>query len=103
MPEEMAVWAGVPEPAPQVQFMVDEAKENEFTVLTDTEVADYDVVEMLYMIEGIWRITIEDQDESDELPSLLLGITVDRRYKTEEVRAAVRKLLENLYALEKGL
>ncbi len=96
-----AVWSGVPEPKQEVDFVVDEVKDGGFTILCDREVANYDVIDLLYMIGGIWRITIEDQDEDEEVPSVLLDVTLDRRFKADEVRQAASKLLENVYKLEK--
>ena len=99
MSEDSVIWQDVPDPQPDVPFIVDEPEENEFSVVCDKEVAEYDVIEMLYLINGIWRITVEDQDDTDN-PALELVIRVDRRYKVEAVRQAVRKLLENLYHTE---
>ncbi len=103
MSEETSIWQGVPETKPEVSFLVDEAKGNEFTVVTDKEVAGYDVIELIYMIDGVWRVTIqdmEDEDSNDENPGLVLTVMLDRRYKPDDVRLAVRKLLENLYLLD---
>ena len=99
MPEDGAIWQDVPDPQPDVPFIVDEPEENEFSVVCDKEVAGYDVIEMLYLINGIWRITVEDQDDTD-IPALELVIRIDRRYKVEMVRQATVKLLENLYHSE---
>lgn len=102
MADEAAIWQGVPETQPEVNFIVDEAKGNEFTVVTDKEVAGYDVVELIYMLDGVWRVTIqdlEDEDSDDENPGVVLNVILDRRYKAENVQQAVRKLLENLYLL----
>jgi hypothetical protein len=98
--ENTALWANVPEPTEQVDFIVDEVKDNVFTVLVDREVADYDVAEAMYLIGGIWRITQVDTDDDEDVPSVVLEITVDRRFKAEEVRAAIIKLLENMYLLD---
>jgi hypothetical protein len=95
-----AVWNGVLEPKQEVDFVVDEPKDGSFTILCDRDVAHYDVIDLLYMIGGIWRITIEDEDEDEEVPSVLLDVTVDRRFKADEVRAAAIKLLENVYGME---
>lgn len=94
---DVDIWQNVPEPQEQQNFIVDELKGNEFTVVVDKVVADTEVIEELYMIGGIWRITVEDQDDDEEVPSLLLNIVLDRRFKAEEVRQAAIKLLENLY------
>ena len=94
------LWVDVPEPKEQCNFIVDEAKDNVFTVLVDKSVAGYDVAETIYFVGGIWRIVANDTDDDEDVPSSLLEVTVDRRYKVEEVRAAVTKLLENLYRLE---
>jgi hypothetical protein len=94
------VWQGVPDPDQDAKFIVDEAKNHEFTVVVDREVANYDVIEMLYMINGVWRVNVEDQDDDEEIPSVLVLVTVDRRFNVEQTRAAVKKLLENLYAKE---
>jgi hypothetical protein len=51
-------------------------------------------------VGGIWRIVANDRDDDEDVPSMLLEITVDPRFKVDEVRAAVLKLLENLYRLE---
>jgi hypothetical protein len=102
-PDEIAIWQGVPDTEAEVNFIVDEAKGNEFTVVTDKEVAGYDVVELLYMIDGVWRVTIqdtEDEDSDSENPGLILSVILDRRYKAETVRRAVSKLLENLYLFD---
>ncbi len=95
-----ALWDGVPEPVEQNDFIVDEAKDSGFTVLVDQAVAGYDVTELMYLVGGIWRIVVNDTDDDEEVPSVLLEVTVDRRFKVDEVRAAVTKLLENLYSLE---
>ncbi len=103
MSEETAIWQGVPETKPQVSFIVDEAQGNEFTVVADKEVAGHDVVEVLYLIDGVWRVTItdmEDEDSNIDNPGLVLTLVLDRRYKADDVRQAVRKLLENLYLLD---
>src|SRR5215468_9159445 len=94
------LWVNVPEVVQEHNFIVDEAKDNVFTVLVDQNVANYDVAETLYLVGGIWRIVANDTDDDEEVPSMLLEVTVDRRFKVEEVRAAVTKLLENLYRLE---
>jgi len=52
------------------------------------------------LVGGIWRIVANVTDDDEDVPSMLLEITVDRRFKVDEVRAAVLKLLENLYRLE---
>ncbi len=95
-----ALWVGVPEPLAQSNFIVDEVKENTFTMLVDETVAGYDVAETLYFIGGIWRIVADDTDDDEDMPSVLLEVTVDRRFNVEEVRQAAIKLLENLYSLE---
>ena len=94
---DIDIWQNVPEPQEQQNYIVDEVKDNEFTIVVDKIVADQEVIEELYMIGGIWRITVEDQDDDEDVPSLLLNIVVDRRFKAEDVRAAAAKLLENLY------
>jgi hypothetical protein len=94
------LWVNVPEVIQERDFIVDEAKDNVFTVLVDQNVADYDVAEAMYLVGGIWRIVANDTDDDEEVPSMLLEVTVDRRFKVEEVRTAVTKLLENLYRLE---
>ena len=98
--EQDEVWQGVPDPDQSTKFIVDAAKENEFTVVVDREVAGFDVIEMMYMINGIWRVNVEDQDDDEEVPSVLLNVTIDRRFNVEQARAAVTKLLENMYAKE---
>ncbi len=95
-----ALWEGVPEPVEQTNFIVDEAKDNVFTVLVDQAVAGYEVTEVMYLVGGIWRIVVNDTDDDEEVPSVLLEVHVDRRFKVDEVRSAVVKLLENLYNLE---
>ncbi len=94
------IWQDVPEPEPQVAFIVDETKDQEFTVVAHKEIAGYDVAELLYQIDGVWRVTTEDQDDHEELPSAIFAVTVDRRYSPEDIRKAVVKLLENLYSAE---
>jgi hypothetical protein len=86
MSDEAAIWQGVPETQPEVNFIVDEPKGNEFTVVTDKEVAGYDVIELIYMLDGVWRVTIQDLEDEDS--------------EQENVQQAVRKLLENLYLLD---
>ncbi len=98
--QNSAVWEGVPEPVEQSDFIVDEAKDNVFTVLVDQTVAGYEVTELLYLIGGVWRVVTNDTDDDEEVPSVLLEVTVDRRFKVDEVRAAVIKLLDNLYGLD---
>jgi len=98
--EQDEVWQGVPDPDQSTKFIVDAAKDNEFTVVVDREVAGFDVIEMMYMINGIWRVNVEDQDDDEEVPSVLLNVTIDRRFNVEQARTAVTKLLENLYAKE---
>jgi hypothetical protein len=103
MDDQAAIWQGVPETQPEFNFIVDEPKGNELTVVTDKEVAGYDVIELIYMLDGVWRITIqdlEDEDSDDENPGVVLNVILDRRYKPENVQRAVRKLLENLYLLD---
>ncbi|MBX3084931.1 MAG: hypothetical protein KF716_25070 [Anaerolineae bacterium] len=100
MYEQDEVWQGVPDPDQSAKFIVDAAKENEFTVVVDREVAGFDVIEMMYMINGVWRVNVEDQDDDEEVPSVILNVTIDRRFNVEQARAAVTKLLENLYAKE---
>jgi hypothetical protein len=100
MYDEERLWAGVPDPDQTAKFIVDDPKENEFTVVVDREVAGYDVIEMMYMINGIWRVNVEDQDDDEEVPSVVLNVTVDRRFNVAGARQAVTKLLDNLYALE---
>jgi hypothetical protein len=102
-PDESAIWQGVPETAPAVKFIVDEAHEDEFTVVTDREVAGYDVVDLIYRIDGVWRIEMKDQEDEDsnvDNPGLVLNVVLDRRYKPDDVRRAVSKLLENLYLFD---
>jgi hypothetical protein len=99
MNEVDPIWLNVPDPQPEVEFIVDEPKENEFTVICDREIAGYEVTDVMYLINGVWRIGIEDQDDTEN-PGVSLIVTVDRRYKVEDVRQAVRKLLENLYSME---
>jgi hypothetical protein len=94
--DETALWATVPEPEQEVNYIVDPIKDNEFTVVADTEVAGYDVAELIYMVGGVWRVTVDDQDDEDQ-PSAVYSVLVDRRFKAESVRDAVSKLLENLY------
>jgi hypothetical protein len=100
MYEEERMWAGVSDPDQTMKFMIDEAKGNEFTVVVDREVAGYDVIEMMYMINGIWRVNVEDQDDDEEVPSVVLNVTVDRRFNVAMARDAVSKLLENLYGMD---
>lgn len=100
MAEEFNIWQNVPDPQQQKVYIIDEPKENEFTVLVELEVGGYDTLEMLYMINGVWRVNVEDQDDDEETPSALLNITVDRRFSVQEVHAAVTKLIENLYTSE---
>ena len=102
-PDENAIWQGVPNTKPAVNFLVDEAKDNEFSVVTDREVAGYDVVELIYRIDGVWRVEIEDTEDEDsnfDNPGLVLNVVLDRRYKPDDVRQAVSKLLENLYLFD---
>ena len=94
---DVDLWLNVPEPQEQQNFIVDALEDNEFTVVVDKVVADVEVIEELYMIGGIWRITVDDQDDDEDVPSLLLKIVVDRRFKPDDVRQAVIKLLENMY------
>src|SRR5258708_2946979 len=97
---EPALLVDVPEVSQERDFIVDEATDNVFTALVDKKVANHDVAETLYLVGGIWRIVANDTDEDEDVPSMLLEITVDRRFKVDQVRAAVIKLLENLYRLE---
>jgi hypothetical protein len=97
MVDETELWTDVPEPEPQVNFIVDPSVQNEFVVVADKEVIGYDVAEMMYLIDGVWRITVEDTDDSDD-PAAIFNVVADRRYNVEDIRAAVTKLLENLYA-----
>ena len=102
-PDENAIWQGVPETAPAVNFIVDEAVEDEFTVVADREVAGYDVIDLMYRIDGVWRIEVkdtEDEDSNVDNPGLVLNVVLDRRYKPDDVRRAVTKLLENLYLFD---
>ncbi len=94
------LWVDVPEVVQERNFIVDEAKDNVFTALVDQKVANYDVAETLYLLGGIWRIVANDRDDDEDVPSMLLEITVDQRFKVDQVRAAVIKLLENLYRME---
>ncbi len=98
--EAQSAWDGVPEPQAKVPFMVDDPKDGGFTVLAELEVAGLDVSEMIYMVGGVWRVTVEDTDEDEETTSALLNVEIDRRYDANEVRTAVTKLLENLYRLD---
>lgn len=98
--EQDEIWQGVPDPDQTVKFIVDPAKDNDFIVVVDREVAGYDVIEMMYMINGVWRVNVEDQDDDEEVPSVILNVTIDRRFNVEQARSAVTKLLENLYAKE---
>ena len=99
---DVDIWQNVPEPQEQQNFIVDPLKDNEFTVVVDKVVADVEVIEELYMIGGIWHINVDDQDDDEDVPSLLLNIVVDRRFKPDDVRLAVTKLLENLYLLDQS-
>lgn len=92
------IWQDVPTPQPQVAFLVDPVQEDEFTVVAHTEVAGFDVGEVLYDIDGVWRVTQVDTDDHPEMQSAVFEVVIDRRYKAEEVREAVIKLLNNLYA-----
>ncbi len=98
MVDETVIWKDVPEPEQQVPFIVDDVKDFEFTVTAEDEVAGFDVGDMIYLVGGVWRVLIDDQDEDEEVTSVMYRVMVDRRYKPEEVRQAVIKLLENLYA-----
>ena len=98
--ENPDLWVNVPEVVQERDFIVDAATDNVFTVLVDENVADYDVAETMYLVGGIWRIVANDTDDDEEVPSVLLEVTVDRRFKADAVREAVIKLLENLYRLE---
>jgi hypothetical protein len=98
--EDESIWQGVPEPEPQVAFIVDEPENGEFTVVAHKEVAGHDVAETIYDIDGVWRVRVDDLDDHPELPSAVFSVVVDRRYKVDEVRQAVIKLLENLYNAE---
>ena len=96
------IWQSVPEPQEQQNFIVDPLKDNAFTVVVDKVVADLEVIEELYMIGGVWRITVEDQDDDEDVPSLLLNVVVDRRFTPDDVQKAVIKLLENLYQFDRS-
>jgi hypothetical protein len=100
MVTETEIWQGVPEPTETVNFIVDEPEKDQFTLVCDKEVAGYDVVGLLYLVGGIWRVIIEDQDDDEEVPSIAVRVMVDRRYAVDTVRQAVVKLLENLYLHE---
>ena len=106
MVEESVIWENVPEPTQKVPFIIEDVKEEEnttfeFTVTAEQEVAGFDVGDMIYLVGGVWRVLIDDQDEDEELTSVKYHIQVDHRYDPKEVRAAVTKLVENLYANEK--
>ncbi len=101
--DENAIWQGVPDTAPTVNFIVDEAQDDEFTVVTDREVAGYDVIDLIYRIDGVWRVEVKDQEDEDsnvDNPGLVLNVVLDRRYKPDDVRRAVTRLLENLYLFD---
>jgi hypothetical protein len=95
-----SIWQGVPEPEPQVAFIVDEPADGEFAVVAHKEVGGHIVADTIYEIDGVWRVQVDDQDDHPELPSAIFSVVVDRRYKVDEVRQAVIKLLENLYNAE---
>lgn len=97
MHDEITIWEGVPETRQTVEYIVDEPTGNDFSVVCDQDVAGFSVIDLLYKILGIWRITIDDQDEDEEVMSMVLTVTVDRRFDVSSVRASVLKLLENLY------
>ncbi|HVO41123.1 MAG TPA: hypothetical protein VMT34_00805 [Aggregatilineales bacterium] len=86
MVDESSLWSNVPEPEPSVNFIVDPAQDNEFTVVADKEVAGYDVAELMYLVGGVWRITIEDTDDNSDEPSAVYNVVTDRRYKVDECR-----------------
>jgi len=95
---ENEIWVGVPERTETVNFIVDEPEKDQFTLVCDKEVAGYDVVGLMYLVGGIWRVIVEDTDDDEEVPSIAARVLVDRRYAVDAVRQAVIKLLENLYA-----
>ena len=106
MVDESVIWQDVPEPAQRVPFLVEDSKEEtdrafEFNVIAEQEVAGFDVGDMIYLVGGVWRVLIDDQDEDEEITSVTYQVLVDHRYDPKEVRAAVTKLLENLYANDK--
>lgn len=94
------IWRDVPEPQPLAAFIVDPTKGEEFTVVAHKEVGGYDVAATLYGIDGVWRVTILDEDDHPEIQSAVFNVIVDRRYHAEDVRQAAIKLLTNLYAVE---
>lgn len=106
MVDESVIWQNVPEPAQRVPFLVEDARDEadkafEFAVIAEQEVAGFDVGDMIYLVGGVWRVLIDDQDEDEEITSVTYQVQVDHRYDPKEVRAAVTKLLENLYANDK--
>jgi ribosomal protein S18 acetylase RimI-like enzyme len=98
---EPDIWRDVPEPQAQASFIVDPPEEDEFHVVAHKTLAGVDVSETIYDIDGVWRVTTLDEDDYPEsLQSAVFNVVVDRRYKVEDVRQAVIKLLTNLYAVD---
>src|SRR5262249_9617757 len=107
MVEESVIWENVPEPTQKVPFIIEDVKEEEnttfeFSVTAEQEVAGFDVGDMIYLVGGVWRVIIDDQDEDEETTSVVYRVIVDHRFDPADVRQAVTRLLQNLYAHDEG-
>src|SRR5215510_13151762 len=103
MVDESLIWKDVPEPKQKFPFVVEDAPTEDnsafaFSVTAEQEVAGFDVGDMIYLVGGVWRVIIDDQDEDEETTSVVYRVIVDHRFDPADVRQAVTRLLQNLYA-----